>query len=64
MKAAEALVQAARAVELLGASVVLTGIRPGMARILVELGVDLSRIVTLGTLKSGIEHVMSRRRAR
>jgi anti-anti-sigma factor len=53
---AHALLQAARAVKLLGAQVVLTGLRPEVAQTLVSLGVDLSDIVTRGTLQSGIAY--------
>jgi anti-anti-sigma factor len=51
---AHTLLQAARAVKLLGAQVVLTGLRSEVAQTLVGLGVDLSDIVTRGTLQSGI----------
>jgi anti-anti-sigma factor len=53
---AHVLLQAARAVKLLGAQVVLTGLRPEVAQTLVSLGVDLSDIVTRGTLQSGIAY--------
>jgi anti-anti-sigma factor len=53
---AHVLIQAARAVKLLGAQVVLTGLRPEVAQTLVSLGVDLSGIVTRGTLQSGIAY--------
>ncbi|MEP7189004.1 MAG: anti-anti-sigma factor, partial [Roseiflexaceae bacterium] len=42
--------------KLLGAQVVLTGLRPEVAQTLVSLGVDLSDIVTRGTLQSGIAY--------
>jgi PAS domain S-box-containing protein len=61
---AEALLRAARAVALLGAEVVLTGIRPEVARTLVALDADLGTIVTRGTLQAGIAYAMNRRRAR
>ena len=51
---ADALIQAARAVKLLGARAVLTGIRPEVADALVSLGVDLSGIATRGTLQDAI----------
>jgi len=51
---ADTLVRAARAVGLLGASVILTGVRPEVAQTLITLGVDLTGIVTCGTLQSGI----------
>ncbi len=53
---ASALVQAAQGVRLLGAQVVLTGIRPEVAQTLVGLGVDISSIITHGTLQSGIAY--------
>ncbi|MDI1478830.1 PAS domain-containing protein [Polyangium sp. y55x31] len=59
---ADLVVKAAKAVSLLGAEVVLTGIRPEVARTLVELGAELGSIVTKGTLKAGIAHAMRARR--
>lgn len=56
---ANALIQAARAVRLLGAEVVLTGIRPEIAQTLIGLGADLSGIVTRGTLQSGVTYAMA-----
>lgn len=51
---ANALLQAAQAVQLLGARVILTGIRPEVAQTLVGLGVNLEGIITRSTLQSGI----------
>jgi rsbT co-antagonist protein RsbR len=51
---ANGLVRAAQAVQLLGARVVLTGIRPEVAQTLVGLGIDLSGIITRSTVQSGI----------
>ncbi|MBX0326121.1 STAS domain-containing protein [Oscillochloris sp. ZM17-4] len=51
---ANTLVRAAQSVKLLGAKVILTGIRPEVAQTLVGLGADLSSIITRGTLQSGI----------
>lgn len=51
---AAALVRAAQAARLLGAEVMLTGIRPDVARALTALGVDLEGIVALGSLRAGI----------
>jgi CheY-like chemotaxis protein len=59
--AASALLQAARALRLVGARTVLTGIRPEVARTLAGLAMDPSGIVTRGTLQSGIAYAMSAR---
>lgn len=59
---ANALLQTARAVRLLGAEVVLTGLQAGIARTLVDLGADLGDIRTLATLESGISLSLRRRK--
>lgn len=56
---ANALLRAAQAVRLLGAQVIITGIRPEVAQTLVGLGLDLSGIKTLSTLQSGIAYALS-----
>jgi PAS domain S-box-containing protein len=58
---ARTLLIAARAVRLLGAEIVLTGIRPEVAQTLVGLGVDLGGVVTRGTLQSGIAYATNGR---
>lgn len=58
---ANGLIRAAQAAQLLGAQVVITGIRPDMAQRLVSLGSDLKGIITHGTLQSGIAFAMGRR---
>lgn len=55
---ANALIHAAQAVRLLGAQVLLTGIRAEVAQTLVGLGTDLSGIVTLSTLQRGISYAL------
>jgi PAS domain S-box-containing protein len=52
---AVALVNAAHAVRLLGAELIITGIRTRVAQALVRLGVDLGGITTRRNLQSGIE---------
>ncbi|WP_437775012.1 PAS domain S-box protein [Sorangium sp. So ce1097] len=53
-RVASALVDTARALQLLGARTILTGIRPAVAQTLVGLGLDLGGILTRGTLQSAI----------
>jgi PAS domain S-box-containing protein len=55
---ANALLRSAQAVRLLGAQVVLTGIRPEVAQTLVGLGASLGDIVTRSTLQSGIAYAI------
>ncbi|XXX81650.1 PAS domain-containing protein [Sorangium sp. So ce134] len=57
---ADALLKTARGVQLLGAEVVLTGIRPEVAQTLVALGAELTGIVTRGTLQDGIRYASQR----
>jgi anti-anti-sigma factor len=58
---AQAFIQAAQAVRLLGAQVMLTGIQPQIAQTLVHLGVDLSSIQTQGSLQAGIAAALKKR---
>jgi len=60
---ASALLRAARAVQLLGAEVVLTGIRPEVAQTIVAIGIDLGAVVTRSTLQAGIAYATSAARA-
>jgi len=57
---ANVLLQAAQAATLLGAEVVLTGIRPDIAQTLVSLGIDLQGIVPRATVQSGIAYATER----
>jgi rsbT co-antagonist protein RsbR len=61
---AQAFIQAAQAVRLLGAQVMLTGIQPQIAQTLVHLGVDLSGLQTEGSLQAGIATALRRQAAR
>jgi PAS domain S-box-containing protein len=58
---AHALIRAAKAVQLLGATTILTGIRPEVARTLTTLDIDLSGIVTQSTLQSGVAYALARK---
>jgi len=53
---ANTLLRAANAAKLLGAKIILTGIRPEVAQTLVGLGADLSSITTYGSLQRGIAY--------
>lgn len=57
---ANALVQAARSVRLLGAQAILVGITPEVAQTLVGLGADLGELLTRGDLQSGITYALKR----
>ncbi len=61
---ANALIQSAQAVRLLGARVILTGIGPAMAQTLVHLGVDLSSLETRGSLQSAVVEALLRNDAK
>ena len=55
---ADALLRAARAARLLGAQIVLTGIGSHIAQTLITVGADLSGLVTLNNLQSGIAYAL------
>lgn len=57
---ASTFIQAAQAVRLLGAQVMMTGIQPQMAQTLVQLGIDLRNIITYSSLQAGIAAVLHR----
>jgi PAS domain S-box-containing protein len=48
------LIQMIEAVRLLGAEGIITGIRPNVAQTMVTLGLDMSRVTTLATLRDGL----------
>ncbi|NJP07132.1 MAG: PAS domain S-box protein [Chloroflexaceae bacterium] len=58
---ASALVELAQAVRLLGARVIMTGIRPDIAQKLVELDASLTGLTTYSTLQAGIAAVTAAR---
>lgn len=61
VQVADGFVQAARAVRLLGAQVVLTGVQPHVAQAFVHLGIDLRTITTYSTLQAGIGFALQHR---
>ncbi len=54
------LIRAVHAAELLGCQGIMVGIGPEIAQTLVSLNVAFSRIITRGTLQSGLEYAMNR----
>ena len=57
---AQHLIEAIAAVRLLGAGVVLTGVRPSIAQTLVHLGIDLSHVTTRSSLAAGLRVALER----
>jgi PAS domain S-box-containing protein len=55
---AQHLIETTAAVRLLGAEVILTGIRPAIAQTLVHLGIDLSNITTCSSLGAGLRKAL------
>jgi rsbT co-antagonist protein RsbR len=58
---ADVLMRVAQATKLLGAQVIITGIRPEIAQTLIGLGVNLAGIITRSTLQSGITYATAKR---
>ena len=54
------LVETIAAVKMLGAMVVLTGVRPEIAQALVHLGIDMSDITTRSSLSSGLKFALAK----
>ncbi|XXT16875.1 PAS domain S-box protein [Sorangium sp. So ce429] len=57
-RAVQGIVNAVKAVRLLGAQVILTGIRPEVAVALMALEFNLGGVLTFGSLQTGIAHAM------
>jgi rsbT co-antagonist protein RsbR len=57
---AKHLLETVTAARLLGAEVMLVGMAPRIAMTLVHLGIDLSGIITRGTLAQGLELALAR----
>jgi rsbT co-antagonist protein RsbR len=55
------LFQTTQAVRLLGAQVILVGIRPEIAQTMVQLGIDLKTIVAHANLQSGLVYALDQR---
>jgi len=59
---AEMILRAAKAAELVGTEMVLTGIRGTVAKTLLELGVSLAGMETQSTLRAGVAHALAHER--
>lgn len=61
---ANAIIGSAQSVKLLGATIILSGIRPEVAQVLVGLGIDFSQMVTCSTLQAAIAMALRSERGR
>jgi len=52
------LIKIVRAAQLLGATCIVTGVRPESAHTLVDLGIDMSELVTRRTLQDGVKYAL------
>jgi rsbT co-antagonist protein RsbR len=57
------LLRLARALRLIGAEAIITGIQPAIAQTMVGLGVELATITTLGSLRDALRFCMTRQAA-
>ncbi|WP_438037885.1 hypothetical protein [Sorangium sp. So ce128] len=60
---AQHLFKIMRSVELVGCKELVSGIRPSVAKIMVELGIELSTLVTYPTLVEALRRWINRRAA-
>ena len=54
------LIQMVRAIQLMGADAILTGIRPEIARALTSLNIDLGNVTTRASLSDGLKEAFRR----
>lgn len=59
---AQGLIQTIHAARLVGAEIILVGIRPEIAQTIVGLGIRLDEVATYSTLQSGVAHAFERNR--
>jgi rsbT co-antagonist protein RsbR len=59
-KTANYMLTTIRSVKLMGADMVIAGIRPDVATTMVTLGIDLTGIVTMRTLREGLEYAFKK----
>jgi PAS domain S-box-containing protein len=56
---AQHIIETISSVRLLGAEVIMTGVRPTIAQTLVHLGIDLSNVITRSSLAAGLRMALS-----
>jgi rsbT co-antagonist protein RsbR len=59
---ADLLIRTAKAVKLVGAEAILTGVGVEIAQTIADLGIDMEGLKTLATLKDGLKYVINRRK--
>jgi rsbT co-antagonist protein RsbR len=57
---ADRLIRTAKAVRLVGAEAILTGVGVEIAQTIADLGIDMGSLKTMATLKDGLKYVISR----
>ncbi len=59
---ADRLIRTAKAVRLVGAEAILTGVGVEIAQTIADLGIEMGSLKTMATLKDGLQYVISRRK--
>jgi len=59
---ADRLIRTAKAVRLVGAEAILTGVGVEVAQTIADLGIDMEGLKTMSTLKDGLKYVISKER--
>jgi rsbT co-antagonist protein RsbR len=59
---ADLLIRTAKAVKLVGAEAVLTGVGVEIAQTIADLGIDMEGLKTMSTLKDGLKYVINRKK--
>jgi rsbT co-antagonist protein RsbR len=61
---ADRLIRTAKAVRLVGAEAILTGVGVEIAQTISDLGIDMGGLKTMATLKDGLKYVISRKKVK
>jgi rsbT co-antagonist protein RsbR len=61
---ADMLIRTAKAVSLVGAEAILTGVGVEIAQTIADLGIDMKYLKTVGTLRDGLKYVIGKGRKR